>query len=406
MRAGKDAGGRAASVRPARIVNLNGSSRSRNCELSMATPVRNSEGQDPIARVLAYHQRTKHHPQRTARAPGFMDWANQPDPFRTYPGAPAIDLPLRADSLVTAYGDLYMPGAVTPRPLDREGIALLFELALGLSAWKQYGNQRWALRCNPSSGNLHPTEGYAILPELPGLDAGVYHYDSHGHRLERRWRPAESDRLGAALPPGTFLVGLSTIVWREAWKYGERAFRYCQHDIGHALAALRYAAAALGWTAALLDHIGDGDLSAWLGLDREADFAGLDPADREQPAAALMVGPPPLRSELDTNAHDRGAPRRDLVRPAEPAQPRARRLAGDRRRRRGHVEAGDTPRPSGSLRLRCPLCPLLGECLRRRSFASVGAAWGSTDGRRSRPRPSTPCSTTCSPGPACLPGTC
>ncbi len=259
-----------------------------------------SDARDPIARVLAYHQRTKHHLQRPARAPGFMDWANQPDPFRTYPGAPAVDLPLRADGLLTPYGDLYVPGAVAPRPLDREGIALLFELALGLSAWKQYGNQRWALRCNPSSGNLHPTEGYAILPGLPGLEAGVYHYDSHGHRLEQRCQPAESDRLGAALPPRTFLVGLSTIVWREAWKYGERAFRYCQHDIGHALAALRYAAAALGWTAALLDHVADVDLSAWLGLDREEDFVGLDPADCERPAAALLVGPPPLGSEMDT----------------------------------------------------------------------------------------------------------
>ena len=61
-------------------------------------------------------------------------------------------------------------------------------------------DQRWALRCNPSSGNLHPTEGYAILPELPGLEAGVYHYDSHGHRLERRCSTGGlgSVRTGAA----------------------------------------------------------------------------------------------------------------------------------------------------------------------------------------------------------------
>ena len=34
---------------------------------------------------------------------------------------------------------------------------------MGLSAWKAYGGNRWALRCNPSSGNLHPTEGYLLL---------------------------------------------------------------------------------------------------------------------------------------------------------------------------------------------------------------------------------------------------
>ncbi|TVR64991.1 MAG: hypothetical protein EA420_04215 [Candidatus Competibacteraceae bacterium] len=35
--------------------------------------------------------------------------------------------------------------------------------SLGLSAWKQHRGSRWALRCNPSSGNLHPTEGYADI---------------------------------------------------------------------------------------------------------------------------------------------------------------------------------------------------------------------------------------------------
>ena len=264
-------------------------------------PHHGTEARDPVARVLAYHERTKHQLHRTARSPGFMDWANQPNPFRTYAGAPALDLPLRADGLVTPYGDLFVPGAVAPRPLDCAGVALVFELALGLSAWKQYQGSRWALRCNPSSGNLHPTEGYAIVPTLPGLEAGVHHYDSHGHRLERRCSPAGGGRLAGALPPRTFIVGLSTIAWREAWKYGERAFRYCQHDAGHALAAFRYAAAALGWSALLLDHVADSDLAAWLGLDRALHFTGLDPADREQPLAALLVGPPPLGPELDTD---------------------------------------------------------------------------------------------------------
>ena len=29
-------------------------------------------------------------------------------------------------------------------------------------AWKQYGASRWALRVNPSSGNLHPTEAWIV----------------------------------------------------------------------------------------------------------------------------------------------------------------------------------------------------------------------------------------------------
>src|SRR5277367_627009 len=236
-----------------------------------------------IGRVLAYHRLSKHHLHRYAPSPGQLDWANQPDPFRTFADSPPVELPLLAEALHTSYVDLYTLGAAAPRRSDVNAVAVLFELALGLSAWKEYGGSRWALRCNPSSGNLHPTEGYAIVPGLAGIEAGVYHYDSHGHRLERRCTPADSVRLAGALAPQAFLVGLSTIAWREAWKYGERAFRYCQHDVGHAIAAIRIASAALGWSARLLDAPSDADVAGLLGLDRDADFANVAAADREHP---------------------------------------------------------------------------------------------------------------------------
>ena len=50
--------------------------------------------------------------------------------------------------------------------------------------------------------------------------------------------------------------GLSSIYWREAWKYGERAFRYCHHDIGHAICSISIAAAELGWQARLIENVG------------------------------------------------------------------------------------------------------------------------------------------------------
>ncbi|HET9929827.1 MAG TPA: nitroreductase family protein, partial [Polyangiaceae bacterium] len=55
-------------------------------------------------------------------------------------------------------------------------------------------------------------------------------------------------------------------------KYGERAFRYCELDIGHALAALGYAARLLGWRLTDASHVGWGALFGALGLDREQDF--------------------------------------------------------------------------------------------------------------------------------------
>ena len=200
---------------------------------------------DPTGRVIAYHRASKHHLDRYAPGPGGLDWANQPDPFRRFVGAPRVELPLRADTLPTAFESVRQGERPTTCPLERDSLAILLELSLGLSAWKRHGGSRWALRCNPSSGNLHPTEGYLVCPALPGLAAGVHHYLSLDHVLEQRAAPG-SINWGSELRGGAVLA-LTGIHWREAWKYGLRAYRYCQHDCGHAIAAVAYAAAALGW---------------------------------------------------------------------------------------------------------------------------------------------------------------
>ncbi|MER2603753.1 MAG: SagB/ThcOx family dehydrogenase [Candidatus Competibacter phosphatis] len=254
-------------------------------------------GSDPLAQVIAYHQASKHHLDRYAPGPGGLDWASQPDPFRRYAGAPRIELPLRADSLATPFESVRRGERLTAYPLERDSLAILFELVLGLSAWKQHGGSRWALRCNPSSGNLHPTEGYLVCPALPGLAAGVHHYLSHDHVLEQRATPSSASWANELR--GGVVVALTGIHWREAWKYGLRAYRYCQHDGGHAIAAVAYAAAALGWRARLLPGWGDAELAALLGLDRAEDFADAEP---ESPEIALWVGPESPPADLSPGA--------------------------------------------------------------------------------------------------------
>src|SRR5918994_1793802 len=210
---------------------------------------------DSLEPVFRYHQETKHHFFRYARALGYLDWANQPNPFRRYAGAPLIPLPiLRPDEppLSPSYSDLYVPHAVPAEVVSLRSLSRFFEYALALTAWKQAGDSRWALRSNPSSGNLHPTEGYLLIGGIAELGAspGLFHYAPKEHGLERRADcPPE---LFSRLTHGAFLVGLSSVYWREAWKYGERAFRYCQHDVGHAIAAVGPSRAGRGWSAGVV----------------------------------------------------------------------------------------------------------------------------------------------------------
>ena len=241
----------------------------------------------PDSALIEYHQRSKHRLDRYAPGPGRLDWANQPDPFRRYADAPSIKLPLAADAWPTRYGTVRRGEPAAMQAFDLRSVALLFELSLGLSAWKSFGGNRWALRCNPSSGNLHPTEGYLVCPDLPGVEAGVYHYVSRDHALERRAALVAHPGWSAAFADGGIVLGLGSIYWREAWKYGMRAWRYCQHDCGHAIAALSYAAAALGWETQLLASAGDDLVSALLGLDREADRGDAEP---EAPDVLLWIG--------------------------------------------------------------------------------------------------------------------
>lgn len=234
-----------------------------------------ADARAPESLVRAYHQRSKHHLQRYAAGPETLDWDARPDPFRRYAAASLRLLPLSADAREgPAWPQLFRPGAIEPRPFDIAALGRLFELSFALAAWKQQGPDRWAVRCVPSSGNLHPTEAYLLAQGLADLPDGLFHYAPLEHGLEQR----ASVRLDAS--PRLWL-GLSSIHWREAWKYGERAFRYCQLDLGHALGALRYAAAELGWRARVVGAGAPDRVAATLGLDRDADFpAG---AEREEP---------------------------------------------------------------------------------------------------------------------------
>ena len=246
---------------------------------------------DPVADIIAYHDRTKHRRERYASGPGGLDWTTQPNPFRRFDGAPVLKLPLTESDDTPPAAALFGVGTVISQPFTLRTLGLFFELSTALSARKHIADSSWYLRINPSSGNLHPTEVYAVLPAMDWLPggAGVYHYAPLDHVLEQRARRSH----GHAAERNDFYVGLSSIIWREAWKYGERAFRYCQHDAGHALAALRYAAAVLGWRVKLLPEWDDVQLAKLLGLDRVDDFGAAEHEIPELLAEVVVSDSPP-----------------------------------------------------------------------------------------------------------------
>lgn len=224
-----------------------------------------------VATVLAYHTRSKHSLDRYAAGPGTLDWEAQPKVFRDWTGTQQIALPRDVAVSEISWSELAV--ARPSLPMNTVNLGSLLRLCAGLTAWKEYAGSRWSLRAHPSSGNLHPTETWLIASAVAGLEDGLYHYQNLHHALERRAWGSSSHAAGLWL-------GFSSIHWREAWKYGERAFRYCQLDLGHVLAAVCYAAVLHGWRVRLL-NIDSASVANCLGLDREADFAGVESEEPE-----------------------------------------------------------------------------------------------------------------------------
>lgn len=178
-----------------------------------------------IRTVLEYHARTKHHLDRYARSLGYLDWSTQPDPFRRYKHAPLIALSAsEPDARPPLFDDLYVGNGIVPRTVSADTIAQLFYDSLAISAWKAIPGNRWPLRCNPSSGNLHPTEAYLLCDAMAGFGEGpgLYHYRALEHALELRgsWGQTDWQKIVSGAPGNTFFIGLSSIHWREASNTG------------------------------------------------------------------------------------------------------------------------------------------------------------------------------------------
>ena len=223
-----------------------------------------------LKNIYQYHNNSKHGYYSSAPSPGYMDWDSQPDPFRKYEGADTISLKKISQAERPFFSEALKGSLPDSFQVTFDSISQLFYDSLAISAWKSYQDTKWALRVNPSSGNLHPTESYLISGPIRNLTSSptISHYSPLSHSLEIRANfPDEVwEKIVKGLPGDTVFIGLSSIYWREAWKYGLRAFRYCHHDLGHAMAAINFSCACLGWRTNLVNHLSTKDLECVLGL--------------------------------------------------------------------------------------------------------------------------------------------
>ena len=126
----------------------------------------------------AFHESTKL---------SYINLGNKPPLYKSYPGVPTIPLPtvkldLEAAALPAVAGTV--GAAEEPFSLDTLSRLLYFSAGVIRKAvLRMAGEVHY--RAAASAGALYPIEAYLVCRDLPGLEAGVYHFAPAEFSLRR-----------------------------------------------------------------------------------------------------------------------------------------------------------------------------------------------------------------------------
>jgi SagB-type dehydrogenase family enzyme len=145
------------------------------------------------------------------------------------------------------------------------------------------------LRAAPSAGALYPLELHIFVGGVgvEGLTAGVYHYETDGHRLKKTRDGDHLKELEAAaldqevIGMSSICVVISAVFSRTTGKYGPRGRQYVHQECGAAAENVYLQATALGLGTVIVGAFTERAVSKAVGL-------GPD----ETPLCLLPIGMP------------------------------------------------------------------------------------------------------------------
>jgi SagB-type dehydrogenase family enzyme len=229
-----------------------------------------------IQAAWKYHDVTKHSHWSIRNNPHFLDWANRPQPFKIYPRI--VPFPLPRDVPQTGVAALSAISAPVPSSLgdsvpDLHDLARILFFSAGITKQRAHPGGEIYFRAAACTGALYEIELYVVTGDLPGLDAGVYHFnpadlslgllrkgDFHGNLAQATaMEPAVAHAPATIVCTGTY--------WRNAWKYQARTYRHFGWDNGTLLANMLAVSAASGLPAEIVLGFVDGEVNRLLDLD-------------------------------------------------------------------------------------------------------------------------------------------
>ena len=223
-----------------------------------------------------YHNATKHSEWSIRNNTHFLDWANRPLPFKVYPTLQPIplprDVPQTGVAALSAMSELVRANGVDSIPGIQDVARLLF-FSAGITKQRQFPGGEIYFRAAACTGALYEIELYVVCADLPGLDAGVYHFnpaDASLHCLRKgnfRGNLARATAMQAAVAHAPATIICTGTYWRNAWKYQARTYRHFGWDNGTLLANLLAVAAASGLPAEIVLGFVDSEINGLLDLE-------------------------------------------------------------------------------------------------------------------------------------------
>src|SRR5881394_4611703 len=264
-----------------------------------------------IQAAWKYHDSTKHSHWSVRNHPHFLDWANRPLPFKIYPKIEPLPLPRD----VPQTGVAALSAISQPVPSLRadsvpgvQDLARLLYFSAGITKQRAYPGGEIYFRAAACTGALYEIELYVVSSDLPGLDAGVYHFNPADVSLrllrkgDFRGNLAQATAMEPAVAHAPATIICTGTYWRNAWKYQARTYRHFGWDNGTLLANLLAVSTALGLPARVVCGFLDRSVNGLLDVDprREVAFSLValghvaalpPPSPREAPALGLETIP-------------------------------------------------------------------------------------------------------------------
>src|SRR6267143_1069293 len=205
--------------------------------------------------ALTYHEATKHSEVTIGASAHYLDWYTKPAQFKEYNNLPSIALPRnfprpKENSVEAIKNETEYLGA---QQVDIGVLSELLFFSAGLTRKMRFGKEFYYMRAASATGALYPIELYVISGRIPGLGAGVYHFNPLLFSLVKLREGDYRSVLGDVGSPDSlsapFTLAFTSLAWRNAWKYEARSYRHWFWDSGVIIANLLAASNAAGLAA-------------------------------------------------------------------------------------------------------------------------------------------------------------